>query len=109
MPYVLLALAIVAEVLGTTALKASHGFTRLMPSLLVVAGYGCAFFLLSLSLRTFSLGFAYAVWSGLGVVLVAVAGVLIYGEKLDAAGALGIAMIIGGVVVLNLFSNVSGH
>lgn len=109
MAYVLLAFAIVAEVIATSALKAADGFTKLGPTLIVAAGYATAFFLLSVALRSLSLGFTYAVWSGLGIVLAAAAGILLYGEKLDVAGAVGIAMIIGGVVVLNTLSSMSGH
>lgn len=109
MPYVLLALAIVAEVMGTTALKASDGFTRIGPTLVVLVGYGAAFFLLSLTLRSLSLGFTYAVWSGLGIVLAALAGVAMYGERLDMPAVIGVALIIAGVVILNLFSKAAGH
>jgi small multidrug resistance pump len=109
MAYVLLAIAIVAEVIATTALKSADGFTRLWPTLTVAVGYGLAFFLLSLALRQLSLGFTYAVWSGLGIVLAATAGIVFYGERIDLAGALGLAMIIGGVVVLNTVSSMSGH
>lgn len=109
MPYAILALAIFCEVVATTALKASLGFTRLLPSLIVVVGYGAAFFLLSLTLKSFSVGFTYAVWSGLGIVLVALMGAMLFGEKLDAAAFLGMGLIIAGVVVLNFFSRASGH
>ncbi|MDY7114717.1 SMR family transporter [Halomonas sp. SSL-5] len=109
MAFVYLALAIVAEVVGTTALKASEGFTRLWPSVTVVVGYGLAFYLLALVLRTIPVGIAYAIWAGLGIVLVTVAGVLLYGEKPDLPALLGIAMIIGGVAVIQLYSSVSAH
>ncbi len=109
MAFVYLALAIVAEVVGTTALKASEGFTRLWPSVTVVVGYGLAFYLLALVLRTIPVGIAYAIWAGLGIVLVTVAGVVLYGEKPDLPALLGIAMIIGGVAVIQLFSSVSAH
>lgn len=109
MAYLLLAVAILAEVIATTALKAADGFTKLGPTLVVLVGYGLAFFLLSVALRSLSLGFTYAVWSGLGIVLAATAGIVFYGEKLDLAGAIGLAMIIGGVVVLNTVSSMSGH
>lgn len=108
MPYVYLGFAIVAEVIATSALKASEEFTRLWPSLLVVAGYGIAFYLLTLSLRTLPVGVAYAMWSGLGIVLVAGVGVVLYGQKLDLAALVGFALIIAGCLVLNLLSNV-GH
>jgi len=109
MAFVYLALAIVAEVVGTTALKASEGFTRLWPSVIVVVGYGLAFYLLALVLRTVPVGIAYAIWAGLGIVLVTVAGFVLYGEKPDLPALLGIAMIIGGVAVIQLFSSVSAH
>nr|WP_089687113.1 multidrug efflux SMR transporter [Halomonas gudaonensis] len=109
MTYFYLALAIAAEVVGTSALKASEGFTRPWPSLVVVIGYGLAFFLLSLVLRSLPVGIAYAIWAGLGIVLVTVAGVLIYGEMPDLPAVAGIAMIVGGVVVIQLFSKVAAH
>ncbi|ERS91936.1 MULTISPECIES: SMR family transporter [Halomonas] len=109
MAFVYLALAIVAEVVGTTALKASEGFTRLGPSVTVVVGYALAFYLLALVLRTIPVGIAYAIWAGLGIVLVTLAGVLLYGERPDLPAVLGIAMIIGGVSVIQLFSSVSAH
>ncbi|NAW33459.1 EamA family transporter [Halomonas alimentaria] len=109
MAFVYLALAIVAEVVGTTALKASEGFTKLWPSVTVVVGYALAFYLLALVLRTIPVGIAYAIWAGLGIVLVTVAGVVLYGEKPDLPALLGIAMIIGGVAVIQLFSSVSAH
>ena len=109
MAFVYLALAIVTEVVGTTALKASEGFTKLWPSVTVVVGYALAFYLLALVLRTIPVGIAYAIWAGLGIVLVTVAGVVLYGEKPDLPALLGIAMIIGGVAVIQLFSSVSAH
>jgi small multidrug resistance pump len=107
--YLLLLLAIVAEVIATSGLKASENFTRLAPSLLVVAGYGTAFFCLSLTLKTLPLGVAYAIWSGVGTVLVAVVGWLLYRQQLDLPAMLGIGLIVAGTVVLNLFSKVSAH
>ncbi|AFT71624.1 Cation/cationic drug transporter [Alloalcanivorax dieselolei B5] len=104
-----LLIAIVSEVAATSALKASEGFTRLWPSLVVVLGYGLAFYFLSLTLRVIPVGVAYAIWSGLGVVLVALLSWLIYGQKLDAPAMLGMALIISGVVVMNLFSSSSAH
>ena len=104
-----LALAIVAEVIGTSALKASAGFSRLWPSLVVIAGYGTAFYFLSLALRQIPVGIAYAVWSGVGTVLITLIGVLAFRQKIDAAGMLGIALIITGVLVLNLWSRSGAH
>lgn len=106
--WLLLGLAIVAEVVGTTALKASQGFTRLGPALLVAAGYGIAFYCLSLVVKTIPLGIAYAVWSGLGIVLITMLAWAFYGQRIDLAGYIGMALIVAGVLVLNLFSG-SGH
>ncbi|WP_334176235.1 multidrug efflux SMR transporter [Pseudoxanthobacter sp.] len=109
MAYLYLALAIVAEVIGTSALKASEQFTRLGPTIITAIGYGAAFWLLSLSLRQIPVGVAYAMWSGLGVVLIASVGVVLYGEKLDLAAIVGFALIIAGCLVLNLVSRSGGH
>ncbi|WP_136249055.1 DMT family transporter [Halomonas borealis] len=109
MAYLYLALAIVAEVVATSSLKASEEFTRLWPSLLTVVGYVIAFYLLTLALRTLPVGIAYAIWAGLGIVLVTLIGILVYGERLDLPAALGLAMIIGGVAVIQVFSRVSAH
>ncbi len=108
-PWILLGLAIAAEVVGTSALKASEGFSKLWPSAIVVVSYGAAFYLLSLTLRTIPVGIAYAVWSGVGVVLIALIGWLAFGQKLDAAGMLGMGLIVAGVLVLNLLSKSSAH
>lgn len=107
--YLLLFAAIVAEVVATSALKASENFTRLIPSLLVVAGYGVAFTCLSMTLKTLPLGMAYAIWSGVGTALVAMVGWLVYRQQLDLPAVAGIALIIAGTIVLNLFSKVSAH
>ncbi|MFN3610862.1 DMT family transporter [Tepidimonas sp.] len=107
-PWLLLALAIVAEVVGTTALKASDGFTRPLPSLVVVAGYGLSFYCLSLVLRHIPVGVTYAVWSGLGIVLITLAAWWLYGQRIDAVGLFGMALIIAGVLVLNLWSRAGG-
>jgi small multidrug resistance pump len=104
-----LAIAILSETVATTVLKASAGFTRAGPAVLVVAGYGLAFYCLSLTLRTIPLGVAYAVWSGVGIVLVTAAGWFLYEQKLDAAALAGIALIVAGVLVMNLFSKTAGH
>ncbi|WP_119070481.1 DMT family transporter [Rubrobacter indicoceani] len=100
----ILALAILSEVIGTTSLKASEGFTKWGPSVLVVVGYAASFYLLSLSLRSLPLGFAYAIWSGLGTVGAVLMGWLVWREALSVGGFIGIALIIAGVVVLNIFS-----
>lgn len=108
-PWILLGLAIAAEVVGTSALKASEGFSKLGPSAIVVVSYGAAFYLLSLTLRTIPVGIAYAVWSGVGVVLIALIGWLVFGQKLDGASLLGMGLIVAGVLVLNLLSKSSAH
>ena len=104
-----LIIAIVAEVAGTTALKASDGFTRLVPSVAVVLSYGVAFFFLSLTLRSMPVGIAYAIWSGLGIVLISAAAYVFYRQSLDVPALIGIALIMAGVVTVNLFSNSAGH
>ncbi len=109
MHYLLLALAIMAETIGTTALKASEQFTRPLPSVLVILGYGLAFYLLSIVLRYMPVGIAYAMWSGLGIVLIALIGWLLFGQALDLAAVIGIGLILSGIVVLQLFSSVSPH
>lgn len=106
--YLFLAVAIVAEVIATTALKASEGFSRPGPSVLVVAGYAIAFYLLSLTLNSIPIGIAYAIWAGGGIILVALFGWLIYGQQLDLAALAGIALILTGVMVINLLSK-AGH
>lgn len=99
-----LAIAIVSEVMATSALKATEGFSRLIPSVLVVIGYGSAFYFLSLTLRSIPLGVAYAIWSGVGIALVSLVGWLLYRQTIDMAGGVGMAMIVSGVLVINLFS-----
>lgn len=105
-PWLYLGTAIVAEVIGTSALKASDGFTRLWPSVIVVVGYACAFWLLALTLRSIPVGVAYAIWAGLGIVLIALVGVVLFGQKLDAGAVIGMGLIVAGVVVMNVFSDV---
>jgi len=104
-----LVLAIVAETVGTTALQASQQFTRAGPSVLVVVAYGGAFYLLSLVLKVMPVGVVYAVWSGLGVVSIAVIGRVVFGQRLDGPALLGIALILAGVFVIHLFSKTAGH
>ncbi|MDZ4123765.1 MAG: SMR family transporter [Hydrogenophaga sp.] len=105
----LLGLAIVAEVIGTSALKASEGFTRMGPSVVVVAGYAIAFYCLSLVLKTLPVGITYAVWSGLGIVLITLVAFVLYGQKIDLPGLIGMGLIMAGVVVLNVFSKTAAH
>ena len=107
--YIYLAIAITAEVIATTSMKALAGFSRPIPLLLVVAGYGISFWMLSLVVKTIPVGVAYAVWAGLGIVLVSIAAALIYQQKLDLPAMLGMALIIAGVVVIQLFSGSTGH
>lgn len=102
MNWIYLAIAIVSEVIATSALKASLEFTRLVPSSIVVIGYASSFYFLSLTLRSIPLGIAYAVWSGVGVVLISLAGWLVFDQRLDALAVVGIGLITTGVIVLNL-------
>lgn len=104
MSYLYLAIAIVAEVIGTSALKAAEGFTRLLPSLVVIAGYGTAFYFLSLALKVIPVGIAYAIWSGVGVALVTLIGWIVFRQRLDAPALAGVALIVAGVVVIHVFS-----
>lgn len=105
----LLGIAIVAETIATSSLKASEGFTRLWPSVLVVLGYGLAFYFLSLTLRVIPVGVAYAVWSGVGIVLVTLIGWFLFGQKLDMPALIGIAFIMAGVIIMNVFSRAAAH
>lgn len=107
--WIFLGVAIVAEVIATSALKASNSFTSPVASMVVVVGYAVAFYFLSLTLRTIPVGIAYAVWSGLGIVLVSGVAWMLYGQRLDTWGFVGIALIISGVLVLNLLSRASVH
>jgi small multidrug resistance pump len=105
----LLLVAILSEVVGTVALKASDGFARLGPTALVVVGYGLTFYFLGLALKQIPLGVAYAIWSGLGTAGAVLAGVLLWRESLNLAGFIGIALIVAGVLILNLFPGASAH
>lgn len=104
MHWLYLSIAILAEVVATSALKAAEGFTRLTPSLIVIFGYGTAFYFLSLTLRTMQVGTAYAIWSGVGTVLISLIAWLLYNQKLDAAAIAGITLIIAGVVIIKFLS-----
>lgn len=107
--FLLLALAVLAETAGTTALQASQQFTRFWPSVLVVVAYGISFYLLALTLRTMPVGVVYAIWSGLGIVFIATIGYLVFGQKLDLPAVIGTGMILAGIVVIQLFSKVTPH
>ena len=102
--WVYLGLAIVSEVLATASLKSTEGFTRLVPSIVVLVGYSAAFYFLSLTLDTIPIGVAYAVWSGVGVATITLVSFVLYDQKIDVAGLVGIGLIVAGVVVLRLFS-----
>ena len=109
MNWVYLGIAIIAEVIATSALKAADGFTRLTPSIVVVAGYLVAFYFLSLTLRTIPVGIAYAIWSGIGISQIALIGWLVYRQALDVPAMIGLGLIIAGVIVLNVFSKSIAH
>jgi len=109
MAYIYLAIAIVTEVAATSALKASEEFTKLIPSLIVIVGYGVAFYLLTLVLRTIPVGITYAVWAGLGIVLVALVGAILYKQIPDIPAVIGMGLICSGVVIINVFSKTISH
>ena len=104
-----LAIAICGEVIATSALKASNEFTRLIPSIIVVVGYGTAFYFMAISMRVLPVGIMYAIWSGMGTVLVSIIGWLVYKQTLDLPSMIGMGLIIAGVIVINLFSKSVGH
>ncbi len=107
--YLYLAIAILAEVVATSALKSADGFTRPLPSLLVLLGYGIAFYCLSLVMKTVPIGVAYAIWSGVGIVLIALIGWLVLKQSLDVPAMIGMALIVAGVAVIQLFSRTTAH
>lgn len=109
MKYLPLAVAIVSEVIATTAMKQSDGFTRPLWAVVTVVGYAVAFYFLSLTLRTIPTGVAYAIWSGVGIVLISLAAWAFQGQKLDTPAVAGMALIVAGVVVMNVFSKTSAH
>jgi small multidrug resistance pump len=109
MLYAVLVIAIVFEVLGTSAMQAAQHFTRLVPTVIMVVCYAIAFYFLSYTLRVIPVGIAYAIWSGLGIVLISLVGYFVFGQKLDFAAVLGLGLIIAGVVVLNVFSKSTLH
>ena len=107
--YIHLILAIITETIGTTALQASAQFTRLWPSVLCVVAYAASFYLLALALRVMPVGILYAIWSGLGIVLIAGIGFAVFGQKLDLPAIIGMGLIIAGIVVINVFSHSATH
>ncbi|WP_374979135.1 multidrug efflux SMR transporter [Pseudomonas solani] len=107
--YLYLAIAITAEVIATTSMKALDGFSKPVPLLLVVIGYSISFWMLSLVVKSIPVGIAYAIWAGLGIVLVSIAAVFLYQQKLDLPAMLGMGLIVSGVVVIQLFSKSTGH
>ncbi|MGJ4941299.1 DMT family transporter [Bradyrhizobium sp. HKCCYLS1011] len=109
MKYTLLAIAILAEVLATTALKQSEGFSRPLWTALTLAGYAIAFYCLSLSLKSIPTGIAYAIWSGVGIILISLFAWVSHGQRLDAPAMIGMGFIITGVAVMNLFSNATAQ
>ncbi|MFD1600307.1 DMT family transporter [Halobellus rarus] len=108
-PYVLLGLAILSEIVGTTSLKLSDGFSQPLPSLVVLLGYGAAFYLLSLTLEELPVGVVYGTWAALGIVGVATIGIVAFDEQIDIAGVVGVFLIIAGVYCLNIISGMSTH
>lgn len=109
MPYLYLTLAVLAETIGTTALQASQQFSRPLPTVITIVGYGTAFYLLSFALKYFPVGIAYAMWSGMGIVFIAIIGFMVFGQKLDLAAIAGIALILAGILVINLLSGTATH
>lgn len=109
MHYLYLFLAILTETIGTTALQASQQFTRLLPTAIVFVAYGASFYLMALALRVMPVGIVYAIWSGLGIVFIAAIGYLVFGQTLDLAAVLGLALILAGILVIHLFSGSATH
>ena len=109
MPYLYLAIAVAFETIGTSAMQASQQFTRLWPSVLVVVGYAISFYFMALTLRFMPVGIVYALWSGLGIILIALIGYAVFGQKLDLPAIAGLGLIIAGIVVVQLFSNATAH
>ncbi|MHC0044850.1 DMT family transporter [Vibrio campbellii] len=108
-PLVALSIAIVCEVIATSSIPKTEQFTKMMPSTVVIIGYGIAFFLLSVTVKSMPVGIVYAIWSGAGIVLVAAVGYFLYGQKLDLAALIGIGFILTGVMIVNLLSKTVGH
>ena len=106
---IFLGIAIVMEVIATTALKSSASFTRLLPAIIAIAGYCIAFWCLTIPMRTIPTGIIYAIWSGAGIVLIGIAGWVVHGQKLDLPAVMGMGLIVAGVIIINLFSKSVGH
>jgi small multidrug resistance pump len=104
-----LAIAIISEVSATSALKANEGFTKVLPSVVVLIGYALSFYFLSLTLKSLPIGVVYAIWAGLGIVLLGIIGWVVYGQELDFAAIAGMSLILSGVLILNLFSKSASH
>lgn len=109
MHYLYLMIAVLTETVATSSLQASQQFTRFWPSVLVVVGYGFSFYFMGLTLKFMPVGIVYALWSGLGIVLIALIGFLVFGQKLDLAAVLGLGLILSGILIIHLFSNSSTH
>jgi small multidrug resistance pump len=109
MGYLYLSLAIVAEVVGTSALNASQGFTRVRPGIIAIVAYGVSLYMLSLVLKTIPVGVAYAIWSGVGISLIVIIGAILFDQHPDIPAIIGIVMIMTGVVIINMFSRNVGH
>jgi len=107
--YLYLSIAIVAEVIATNALKASEEFTKMAPSIIVIAGYGISFYFLSLVIKTIPVGIAYAIWAGAGIVLVAIVAAILFKQVPDLPAIIGMVLIVLGVIVINVFSKTGGH
>lgn len=107
--YLYLAIAVTAEVIATTSMKSISGLSKPLPLMLVIVGYGISFWMLSLVVKTIPVGVAYAVWAGLGIVLVSIAATFIYQQRLDLPAMLGMGLIVAGVMVIQLFSQTTGH
>lgn len=107
--YLFLLIAVMFETVGTSALQASHQFSRLVPSVIALLGYAIAFYFLALTLKVLPVGITYAIWSGLGIVLISIIGFVVFGQRLDWPAALGMMMILSGILVIHLFSSSSTH
>lgn len=107
--FIILFFAILSEVIATSSLKFSEGFTKPIPSVIVAIGYGLSFYLLSIALKSMPIGVAYAIWSGIGLILTVIAGIILWKETLDWARVLGIILILAGIVLINVFSKATVH